>query len=283
METLLGLTPVANISTLFRELPFLERPAAAMGAGYRYVECWWPWEQAPAPSDTKAEAFTRAITDSGVHLVGLNLFAGDLSGPDAGILSDPGDDTAFADALDAALGLGRTLGVSAFNTLYGNRLTAWSPEQQDDVATERLVTASARAAAQGAMLLIEPLSGDKPYPLRLPEDAIEVVDRVHAARGLPADARNSGIGWLCDLYHLAANGLTAEAAEETLTRFGPRAAHLQVADSPGRGAPGTGTIPLGRYVNLLKGTGYKGYLSLEFLTTQQGSTLDALASMAFAP
>jgi hydroxypyruvate isomerase len=31
-----------NLSMLFKELPLLERPAAAAAAGFAAVELWWP-------------------------------------------------------------------------------------------------------------------------------------------------------------------------------------------------------------------------------------------------
>jgi hydroxypyruvate isomerase len=40
-------------------------------------------------------------------------------------------------------------------------------------------------------------------------------------------------------------------------------AHVQLADAPGRGAPGTGTLPLDRWVTALERVGYRGWVALE--------------------
>ena len=84
-----GLDYLVNCSMLFTERPLLERPAAARAAGFDAIEFWWPWPQQPVPADAEVDAFVRAIRDAGVRLIGLNFFAGDLAGPDAGVLSIP--------------------------------------------------------------------------------------------------------------------------------------------------------------------------------------------------
>ncbi|MDT5238310.1 MAG: hydroxypyruvate isomerase, partial [Mycobacterium sp.] len=110
---------LANCSILFTELPLLQRPAAAKAAGFDAVEFWWPFAAA-VPTSADVDAFTRAIADAGVDLIGLNFFAGDLAGPDCGVLSIPERSAEFRDNIDVALGIGTRLGVQAFNALYGN-------------------------------------------------------------------------------------------------------------------------------------------------------------------
>src|SRR5699024_12574983 len=64
-----------NCSTLFTELPLLQRPAAAKQAGFEAVEFWWPFAEA-VPADSDIDAFTSAVNDAGVRLAGLNFAAG---------------------------------------------------------------------------------------------------------------------------------------------------------------------------------------------------------------
>src|SRR5689334_24635439 len=140
---------LANCSMLFTELPLLQRPAAARAAGFGAVEFWWPFED-PVPGDAAVDAFVRAVGDAGVRLVGLNFFAGDLAGPDCGVLSIPARSQQFRDNIDVALGIGDQLGVRAFNALYGNRVDDVAPERQDEVAREQLRRAADAAATIGA-------------------------------------------------------------------------------------------------------------------------------------
>src|SRR6201991_2668634 len=127
------LSYLPNCSLLFQELPPLERPAAAKAAGFDAIEFWWPFAEA-VPADAEVDAFVAAIEDAGVALVGLNFFAGDLAGPDCGVLSIPGRSAQFRDNVDVVAGIGERLGVRGFNALYGNRVDGVDPGDQDELA-----------------------------------------------------------------------------------------------------------------------------------------------------
>lgn len=124
------------------------------------------------------------------------------------------------------------------------------------LAVERLAGAGRAAARIGGTVLLEPLSAAPRYPLRTAADALAVVDRVAAATGVRA------LGLLLDLYHLAVNG---EDLDRAVAVHGPRAAHVQIADAPGRGAPGTGQLDLARHLRRLEDGGYAGVVALEHL------------------
>jgi hydroxypyruvate isomerase len=252
-----------NCSILFTELPLLERPDAARAAGFEAVEFWWPWPESPVPPDAEVDAFVRAVRDAGVSLVGLNFAAGDLAGPDLGLVSVPGRVREFRDNIDATVGIGEQLGCRAFNALYGVRVDGVSPYEQDDLAVTNLRLAAAAAGRIGGTVLVEPVSGPKPYPLRTAADAIGVLDRVGS----------DSAGFLCDLYHLYSNGDDLDAVIST---YADRVAHVQIADAPGRGEPGTGEIDLDRYLGLLQSAGYGGWVSLEYKPST-GNTTESLA------
>lgn len=244
---------LANCSMLFTEVPLLERPAAAKAAGFDAIEFWWPFED-PVPNDSEIDAFVSAIGDAGVQLVGLNFFAGNLSGPDCGVLSLPSRSQEFQDNIDVAIGIGKRLGVQAFNALYGNRVDEATAAQQDDLAAQNLSLAAGAAARIGATVLIEPVSGPKPYPLRTAADAIAVVDLLQAAG-------SANVGFLCDLYHLTANG---DDVDQVFASYMPKIAHVQMADFPGRAEPGTGRLDLEKPLSALQSAGYDGWVGLEY-------------------
>ena len=56
------------------------------------------------------------------------------------------------------------------------------------------------------------------------------------------------VGLCCDLFHLANNGDDIDAA---LAAYAPRIAHVQIADHPGRGEPGSGGLDLERYLAII--------------------------------
>jgi hydroxypyruvate isomerase len=251
----------ANCSLLFTEVELLERPAAARAAGLEAIEFWWPWPDRPVPPDAEIDRFIAAVRAAGVQLIGLNFFAGDLAGPDCGVLSIPARSAAFRDNIEVAVGIGKVLGVGAFNALYGNRVPEASPQQQDELAAENLALAAEAAAGIDAMILIEPVSGPKPYPLRTAGDVIAVLDLLEV----------SNAGFLCDLFHLANNGDDIDAA---LAAYANRIAHVQIADYPGRGEPGSGSLDLDRYLSMIQASGYSGYVCLEYIPTT--TTIDSL-------
>ncbi|OZF46351.1 hydroxypyruvate isomerase [Rhodococcus sp. 14-2470-1b] len=247
-----------NCSILFTDVPLLERPAAAKAAGFDAVEFWWPFPT-PVPGDRDVDAFVSAVRDAGVRLTGLNFAAGDMPAGDRGILSDPAQVRAFRDNIDVTVGIGKTLGTGAFNALYGNRIDGTDPAEQDRVAAENLAAAGAAAAEIGAVVLIEPVSGAPAYPLLTADDAVAVIRRVER------DHDVHSLRLLADLYHLDVNGDDVAAA---LDSFSDLIGHVQIADSPGRGEPGTGTLDLPAYLSQLSGNGYDGYIGVEYKATR---------------
>ncbi len=248
---------LANCSMLFTELPLLRRPQAARDAGFDAIELWWPWPEQPVPAENEVDALVDAVSGAGVQLVGLNFFAGDLAGPDCGVLSVPDRAAQFRDNIDVAVGIGGRLGVSAFNALYGNRVDGVAAEEQDSLGREMLGRAAVAAGAIGATVLVEPVSGPKPYPLRTAADAVAVVQAVRS------DGHDN-VGFLCDLFHLANNGDDVAAA---IAAYADLTAHVQIADWPGRGEPGTGELELERLLGALAAHGYDGWVGLEYQPT----------------
>ncbi|MFB8442899.1 TIM barrel protein [Streptomyces niveus] len=250
-----------NLSILFTELPLLERPAAAAAAGFTAVELWWPWIETPTPPQAELDALKKALDDAGTQLVGLNFYAGQLPGPDRGALSLPGEESdRFRANIDVAADFAASVGCRALNALYGNRVDGVDPAAQDTLALDNLVLAARAANRAGAILLIEALNRPESphYPLVSAEAAIEVVDRVNAATGL-GNAR-----FLLDLYHLSMNGLDAEALTGVIDTYAEKTGHVQIADNPGRGAPGTGALPLQDLLERLRKAGYEGWVGLEY-------------------
>ena len=247
------MTYTVNCSILLTELPLLERPAAAKAAGFDAVEFWWPFSEA-VPGDKDVDAFVSAIQDAGVQLSGLNFFAGDMPAGDRGLVSWTGRDNEFKANIAVVAAIGERLGTKAFNALYGNRLPDSSPEAQDELALENLVAAAKGVAEIGGTVLLEPVSGTPAYPLKTAADALAVI----------AEAQNAGaenIKLLADFYHLAVNGDDVPAVIEAHAKdFG----HIQIADNPGRGAPGTGQLPLGEWIARSRELGYEGYIGLEY-------------------
>jgi hydroxypyruvate isomerase len=241
-----------NLSILFTELPLLERPAAAAAAGYQAIELWWPFS-GPTPPDAELDALAEAIERAGVRLVCLNSDGGDMAAGDRGLLSRPAHATRFRENLEVAIGFAGRMGCGVLNVLYGNRETDVGPARQDELALENLVHAAKAAERAGLRVVVEVLNAyDNPrYPITSSTAAFRLIDRT----GM------SNLAFLADFYHLYRMGedlaaLIAFAAH----RFG----HVQLADAPGRGKPGTGQIPFDTLLPLLEASPYRGYVGLEY-------------------
>ncbi|MDH2428166.1 TIM barrel protein [Sphaerisporangium sp. TRM90804] len=241
-----------NLSILFTELPLLERPAAAAGAGFDAVELWWPFDR-PDPPEPELDALRRSIQDAGVRLVALNFDAGDMAAGDRGLLSRPEGASRFLANVDVAAGLAGSLGCRVLNALYGNRGAGLTGAAQRELALSNLERAAAAARTVGATVVVEALnSHENPgYPITSSAAAFELIEQSGA----------ENVAFLADLYHLHRMGEDVLAlAGAHAERFG----HVQIADDPGRGRPGTGSMPYHRILDRLWAAGYRGHVGLEY-------------------
>lgn len=245
-----------NLSILFTELPLLDRPQAAADAGFTEAELWWPFA-GPSPGDAELDALERAFGDAGVRLVGLNFDAGNMPAGDRGLLSRPADSDRFRANIDVAVGFAARMGCRALNALHGNRVDGLDPKVQSELALENLALAALAAHREGAVVLVEAVNTvENPlYQLDSAKAAVDVVDAVNAATGL------GNAKFLCDLYHLAVMG---EDLPAVIAAYADRFGHVQIADNPGRGQPGTGGLDFDDLFGRLTDAGYGGRVGLEY-------------------
>jgi hydroxypyruvate isomerase len=247
-------TLVVNCSILMQDRSVPERLRAVADAGFGAVEFWWPFPTA-TPSGAEVATFVDTIRNSGLRLTGLNLFAGDMPAGDRGVLSWLGRENELIASAEIARDIGGALGTQHFNALYGNRRDGTLAVDQDELAIRNLRRIAPILGAVGGIVMIEPVSGAAAYPIRTAADAAAVLDQAQALDG------PENLGLLFDLYHLAVNGDDVAVA---IREFGDRAVHVQLADAPGRGAPGTGELPLADWVRELREVGYGGAVALEY-------------------
>jgi hydroxypyruvate isomerase len=249
---------VANLSLLFTEHALLDRPAAARKAGFQEVEFWWPFGTTGRPDRCDVEAFVGSIESAGVSLTAMNLFAGDMPAGERGVLSYPERTEEFHHSVGVAMEVGSRLGTRLFNAPYGHRRAGLEHEAQDEVADQSLSIAARAAAEIGGVVMLEPVSGMPAYPIKTCTDAIRIMDRVHAATGV------NNLGLLVDQFHVSMNGGDAVADSNA---YAHRIAHVQLADTPGRGEPGTGDADFQEVIHALRNHGYAGAFALEYIPT----------------
>lgn len=214
----------ANTSMLFTEVPFLERFERAARAGFRYVECQFPYE-------VPAQTIKAALKETSLELVLFNLPAGDWSGGERGIACLPDRMMEFRDGVARAIEFARVLGVKKLNCLAGI-----APPTGDFDTVRRTIVSNLRFASQeleahGMDLMFEPVNTfDVPgFAVSTSAQALSILDEV--------GARNAYLQY--DVYHMQRmEGDIAHRLQKLLPRIG----HVQIADNPGRGEPGTGEI-----------------------------------------
>ena len=243
-----------NCSTLLLDLPLRERPAAAAALGFRWVEMWWPFGPA-VPSRAQMDEFVHVIEDAGVRLACLTLANADRSHRADGELTLDGPLPVLVENAAVAAELGARLGCHLYNRRWSMRRDDLDPKEQDDRAVQAFGAVAAAVAPYAGTLLTEAVSNVDRYPVKRTRDALALLDRIRAE----TDARN--VAMLADLYQLAIGG---DDVDHEIATNGGRFAHVQIADSPGRGRPGSGKLPLGRWLSALADRGYHGLVGLEY-------------------
>jgi hydroxypyruvate isomerase len=250
----------ANISTLFADAPLLQRFARARAAGFDSVEIQFPYE---VPLDDLVAAQRAA----GVAVDLVNLPAGDFSTGVRGIAGLP--EPRFAAEFKAGLERGRryaeVLGARKVNVLAGIRGADAALPRADYLAA---LAGNLRAAAHafvgsGITVLLEAIN-DTTVPGFLVNTTAQALALVRAA-----DPR---IKVQADLFHMNMMGEDVPAA---LLALGDRLGHVQFADVPGRGEPGSGRLDWRRQFAAVAAAGYAGPLAAEYTPTRL--TEDTLA------
>jgi hydroxypyruvate isomerase len=236
--------------------------AAAAADGFAGVEFW-----AIAPADVAA--VEGAVRAHDLVVTSMNVGAGDRP-DDFGLLAVPAATdqwrTEFCEGLDIA----RRLRSRAVNLLVGGRVPEATRAEQLDCLHRNLDWCLGRLGADDPVLLIEPLNAaDRRSPVvRTVSDALLVLERA----GL-----SDQVGILFDAYHLYQE---EPDLHEAFDRAGAFVRHVQIADHPGRGEPGTGEVPLERFLTLVVASGYTGWVGCEFSPSAPAAVPSARAHLA---
>ncbi|MBM3451221.1 MAG: TIM barrel protein [Armatimonadetes bacterium] len=235
-----------NLSLVFTEVPLLERFGAARKAGFDAVEFMFPHKE-------DVDGIRRALARHELTQVLFNLDVGDFAAGDRGYAVDPAKRETFRQTVDRGIAFAKRLDCRRLNVLVGKTLPGISREEQRQTLVVNLREAAAKTADAGILLLFEPLNRfDAPgYFLQTSAEAFEIVDEI----GHP------GLKVQYDVYHMQRNeGNLAATIAANVSRIG----HIQIADAPDRGQPGTGEINYRYLFRRIAECGYDGYVSAEY-------------------
>ncbi|HEU4352595.1 MAG TPA: 2-oxo-tetronate isomerase [Burkholderiales bacterium] len=243
----------ANLSTLFPEVQFLDRFAAAARAGFRYVEYQFPYAW-------PAEELARRAREASVEVVLHNLPAGDFTKGERGIACLPGRQQEFRQGVEKAIAYAKAVNCPRLNCLAG---IAPADREHFAVLVENVRYAARKLGAAGLNLTLEPINVRSVPGFFLTRSA-QALDVLNAA--------GEGNAFLqYDFFHMQImEGDLASTVERLLARIG----HIQLADVPGRHEPGTGEVNFDFLLGRLDALGYSGYVGCEY--NPRGDTLEGL-------
>ena len=237
----------ANISMLFTEIDFLERFAEASKAGFRAVECQFPYTFG-------ADALAERLQRHRLSQVLLNLPAGDWSKGDRGIACLPDRVGEFQDGVERAIEFATALECPRVNCLAGVAPAGADRLTLHDTFVENLRFAARELKHRGIALMIEPLnSQDNPaFFIRTSRHAVEIIGEVGS----------DNLHLQFDVYHShIMDDDVVSALQQNMRHIG----HVQIADHPGRHEPGTGSIDFRAVFRVLERAKYKGWIGCEYV------------------
>ena len=229
---------------LFREHALLDRPRLARRAGFRAIEVQFPY-------DIPAEAWLGVKRRLKMPIVLFNVPAGDLVAGGQGLAGVPGREADFRTALDHAAAYAKILKPRAVNVLAGAPQGDRARGLETFVANLRL---AARVMAElGVGVVVEPINDrDRPgFLVPTIEEALAAIDW----------ADHPNLSLQADLYHMQ---IMEGDLTRTLERHLDRIGHIQFADVPARGEPGTGEINFPFVFEALDRLGYDGWVGAEY-------------------
>ncbi len=249
----------ANISTLYREFPLLERIGQAAAAGFDAIEVQFPYDEDP-------EEFRQHLETSGMPLVLMNFPVGDLMRGGEGLAAVPGRESEFDAALEQARTYAEILGPRMMNLLAGRPAAHRDPEHCADVFASSLRKAYAVTSELGIVLVTEPVNTlDSPgFFLSGSQQALDLIEALPEIE----------LRLQYDLYHMQVmEGDLAARLAQIIDQIG----HIQFSDLPGRTEPGLGCIDFDAIFELIDSLGYRGHVGAEYFpTVATADTLDWL-------
>lgn len=236
----------ANISMLFTEVDLVDRFEMAKKAGFDAVEMQFPYS-------LSAQKIRALLDEYQLSLVLFNVDADDLLQEGEGLASVPEKKAQFNLAVAQAFEYAQILKPEVINVLPG-RCFDLSREQEYLITFKENLTF--------AVEVFEPLG------IKTVFEAINTID-------MPSFIISNGQDMLrlledlslCnlfiqyDIYHMTMMG---ENVLDFITRYGHLMGHIQFADCPGRGQPGTGDINFAEVFSAIEMSSYSGWVGAEY-------------------
>ena len=236
----------ANLSMLFTEVGLVDRFQAAKQCGFDAVEIQFPYSLNP-------EAIAEKLAECDLKLVLLNVDADDLLQSGEGVACVPEKQQKFKTALEQAADYASILKPLAINVLPGrchdvNRLPEYLATLKDNL----LLAANTFAPLEVKTVFEAINTYDMPeFIIHNSAQMLEIM----------AELNHPNLYLQYDIYHMTRMG---EDCAGFISQHAEIIGHIQFADVPGRGQPGTGKINFEELFKVIRQSGYSGWCGAEY-------------------
>ena len=237
----------ANLATLFTEIDYPHRFAAAAQAGFKGVESLLPYGESIA--DTRDW-----LAAGDLELVLINMPAGDWESGERGLTCLPDRVSEFRDGMGLAMEYAQALGCRNIHAVAGLVPDAANRVACEDTYRENLAWAADQLAPLALNLMIEPINGKRDAPGMF----LQTTDQ---ARAIMAELIRPNLRLQFDVYHVQIKeGDLVRRFEDCLADIG----HVQIANPPDRREPDDGEINFPYLFSAMEAAGYDGWIGCEY-------------------
>lgn len=249
----------ANLSMLFTELPLLERFRAAKQQGFDAVEIQFPYE-------LPAGEIQAVLQEQHLKLVLFNVAADDLLQGGEGLAAVPEKQAKFKRAVSQAVNYAELLKPACINVLPGSCFDSRRLPEYEITFLHNLRYAADAFAEIGVTTVFEAInSHDMPG---------FIVDSSAKMLSIWHELNHPQLRLQYDIYHMSR---MREDCAVFLRQHIDKIGHLQFADCPGRGQPGSGAVDFASLFDLIASLPYPGWVGAEYKPV--AATADSLAWM----
>ncbi|WP_075981662.1 hydroxypyruvate isomerase family protein [Bacillus massilinigeriensis] len=235
-----------NLSTIFTEVPFIERFQKAKEAGFSNVECQFPYS-------FSIPSIKEALDQNNLSLVLINLPPGEWESGERGIAIFPEKIEQFQKSVFEGIEYAKALNVHKIHCMAGILPSENQKEMARKTYIKNLKFAAEKFAEHNLTLLIEPINRED-MPGYFLTDIIEAVHIIE-------EVAEPNLKLQYDFYHIQKiKGNLLSTFEQYFHLIG----HVQIADVPGRHQPGTGEINYNRVFEFILEKHYPGFIGLEY-------------------
>ncbi len=244
----------ANLSMLFTELDLIDRFKAAKKSGFDAVEIQFPYS-------LPAEQIKQVLDQNQLKLVLFNVDAGNLLQGGEGLAAVPEKQQQFEQALQQSKTYAEILKPEAINILPG-RCISNSARRAEYLETfiNNLSLAADTFSTLGIKTVFEAINTDD-MPGFIVHTGPQMLDILE-------QLKHPMLYLQYDIYHMHKMN---EDISAFINKYTDKIAHIQFADSPGRGQPGTGAIDFESLFNTIQNSQYSGWLGAEYKPTTETS------------